>query len=416
MNNKLILLPITFAILALTGCSSDEDPFTGSGGSSSGAISDKNFNLFFNPVNPAVVDDDGFHGGVEVEVVVFAGDKFNTSVSGGTVFIKTEWGILSANSCQIANGSCSVTWTSDSDFGFIPADFSNTFTAYTIGEESYVDLNGSGNFDDADVTYLRDLDEPFLDINHDGVYTLATDEVIDIDESGDHTAGDSRFNGAGCTHSLLCANETTMTIYDIGTIPLNESLTPPVLTVNITSPTPASIFAVGSNITFTASVTDPEDGTILGQDNPIIGNNITWSSNIDNSIGPQSNTFVINTLSAGSHTITVTAIDSDANTVTNTVDIVVTDNAPVVTINTPTTGSNITTATLTNFTATITDNEDGLITTGITWSSDIDNTLTGTSNNITSAELVTLGAHVITASVTDSDGNTSTDTVNVTIQ
>ena len=226
MKNNLASIAYALIFTLLAACSNDESPFTEGGGStSSQPISDKNFNLFFDPIDPAVIDDDGAHGGVEVTVTVFAGDKNNTAVSGGTVFIKTEWGILNADRCQIVNGSCSVTWTSDSDFGFLPFDLLNTFTAYVVGEESYVDINGSGNFDDGDgAFYLRDLEEPFIDLSHDGTYTAGVDEIIDIDLNGVHTPGDLMFNGIGCTHTTLCGSgtPTSITIFDIGTINLDQ--------------------------------------------------------------------------------------------------------------------------------------------------------------------------------------------------
>jgi len=414
MKKTFTFLTCTILSMLLLGCGSSDSPFgTGGGGTSNNPVSDKNFELVFSPIDPKVLDSDGFHSGVEVVVTALAGDKFNTAVSGGTVFIETQWGILDSNTCQIVNGSCSVTWTSDSDFGFIPVDLFNTFTAYMIGEESYNDLNGSGNYDDPDNVYIRDQDEPYLDIDHDGVYTLGIDEVIDIDASGDHTLGDNLFNGTNCTHSTLCSDVQSITISENSELNLDARDLD--ISANITSPTPLSIFPIGSIITFTAEVTDPEDGIILGLNNPFNGNNIIWESSIDDSIGTQSNTFSIVTLSVGTHTITVIAVDRAGNTDSDTVEITITDDSPLIAITAPTTGSNIVTATNTNFTSTITDTEDGPITTGIIWSSDVDGVLTGTSNNITSNELVTLGAHVITASVTDSDGNTSTDTIDLTI-
>ncbi|MCW8934651.1 MAG: PKD domain-containing protein [Gammaproteobacteria bacterium] len=414
MNHKLLFLPITLSALIFAGCSGDSSPFITGGGGSGNPVSDKNFELVFDPVQPDVIDDDGFHSNVEVVVTALAGDKFNSATSGATVHFVTQWGVLDKNSCQIANGSCSVTWRSNSDFGFLPGDYFNTFTAYTVGEESYRDLNGSGNYDDADNVYIRDLDEPYLDINHDGVYTANIDEIIDIDFSGDHTLGDDLFNGADCIHSTLCSATPSIMISEISYINLDQrgSAT---LTVTISSPTPLSRIAIGSSVTFTASAIDPEDGEIFGQDNPLVGNNITWSSSLDGNIGALSNTFAITSLSAGDHTVTVTAIDSLGNTATDTVDFTITDDSPVVVITAPTAGDNIPNTTNTNFTATITDTEDGTITTGITWSSDVDGVLTGTTNSITSNELVTPGAHVITASVTDSDGNTTTNTVSVTV-
>lgn len=230
MNTKLKLFSLLLIGASLIGCdTSDESPFApnGGGGSSGLPISDKNFSLFVDPADPAVIDDDGGHGGVEVKLVVQAGDKFNVSVSGGTVYFITEWGILDNNSCELVNGSCFVTWRSDADFGFMPADLLTAITAYTSGEESYLDLNGSGNFDDADGNvYLRDIPEPYLDLDRSLGYSLP-DQIIDIDNNGVHTIADLLFNGSGCTHSTLC-NTTTTRIIIWDQIYLNmDQRTPP---------------------------------------------------------------------------------------------------------------------------------------------------------------------------------------------
>ncbi len=321
MKPLFIFFSTVILVAMLAGCSSDGSPFTEGGNQSSGPISDKNFNLFFDEVNPAVIDDNGAHGGVQVVITVFAGDKFNASVNGGTVRIQTEWGILDSNTCQLIQGSCTVNWTSDSDFAFIPLDLLNTFTAYIVGEESYVDLNGSGNFDNGDTpnpgdSYLRDLEEPYLDLDHNGSYTAGFDEIIDIDNNGVHTLGDNFFNGANCTHSTLCApNKSSITIFDIGTINLDaRDSTAPALSITIDTPANNSSFTIGANINFTATATDPEDLVIIGTNNPQAGNNIVWVSDIDGILTGNSNSININTLSQNTHTITVTVTDSDGNT------------------------------------------------------------------------------------------------------
>ncbi len=214
MTKRFTLLHFALLSTLLAGCAGDDSPFTESSTVSDEPISDKNFNLFIDPIDPEVLTDEGFFGGVEVTLTVQAGDRFNSKVSSGIVYFETEWGILETNSCTISQGSCSVTWTSDSNFALIPPDLINTFTAYTEGEESYVDLNGSNSFDDADGTYIRDIAEPFLDINHDGDYTLSTDKVIDIDDNGIHTPGDNLFNGKKCEHTTLCSSTRSIIISD----------------------------------------------------------------------------------------------------------------------------------------------------------------------------------------------------------
>jgi len=311
----------------LVSCASGDDGFAGSqGGSSTNIISDKNFQVFIDPTNPAVVDDDGGHGGVEVTISVTAADRNNAKVSGGTVYIKTQWGVLENPSCQLINGTCSVKWTSDSDFSFIPSDLYNTVTVYTRGEESYTDLNGSGTFDDNDL-WLRDVSEPFIDLDHDGVYTASADQVIDIDGNGILTPADGAFNGAGCSHTTLCpqGTPTIITLFDTTYMDMYTGTTAtPALSVTIDTPNNLDSFTSGTNITFTAIALDPEDGTIQGANNPLVGDNIVWSSDLDGTFGTQNTTTSTNTLSVGDHIITVTVTDSNANTATASIAITIT--------------------------------------------------------------------------------------------
>ncbi len=65
-------------------------------------------------------------------------------------------------------------------------------------------------------------------------------------------------------------------------------------------------------------------------------------------------------------------------------------------------------------TGTATDAEDGLITSNLTWSSSIDETITGTGGTVNTSTL-SRGMHTITASVTDSDGNSASATTTIAI-
>ena len=78
---------------------------------------------------------------------------------------------------------------------------------------------------------------------------------------------------------------------------------PPVVppSVAISSPTPGLAFTQGASISLSGSATDAAN-------RPITGQSLTWSSNIDGALG-HGGTFVVSTLSPGTHTIALTAVD-----------------------------------------------------------------------------------------------------------
>ncbi|MGI9038054.1 MAG: leishmanolysin-related zinc metalloendopeptidase [Gemmatimonadota bacterium] len=90
--------------------------------------------------------------------------------------------------------------------------------------------------------------------------------------------------------------------------------------VTITAPTAQSNGAprtvtVGTAVTFTATATDPEEGALTGAA-------LVWSSNVDGQIDTGTS-FSTSSLSAGLHTVTLTATDSDFNEVKAVVLVIV---------------------------------------------------------------------------------------------
>ncbi len=92
----------------------------------------------------------------------------------------------------------------------------------------------------------------------------------------------------------------------------------------ITSPVANAIIVVGTNVTFSGSATDPEDGALAGAA-------LVWTSSRDGQIGTGV-TFTTSALSIGTHVITLTAKDAQAavTSVTRTITMVAsTNHAPV---------------------------------------------------------------------------------------
>ena len=210
-----------------------------------------------------------------VQVRLLAADHFNNLVPAGTtVTFVTEGGGIDG-SCQtgskadlndpdvlIPNGACSVEWRSQNPRPFEgtsivcpnggfngsttppchgttltdyysgdnsiiaePRPGRATITAYAIGEESFVDLNGNGLFDSGE-TYT-DLSEAFFDHNEDNRYRdkprfaadpalgaipagAINEEYFDYNVNGVFDEGDAKYTG------LLCAKDSESDCSDTG--------------------------------------------------------------------------------------------------------------------------------------------------------------------------------------------------------
>ncbi len=175
--------------------------------------------------------------------------------------------------------------------------------------------------------------------------------------------------------------------------------------VAITAPADGSNFPAGTSINFTGSATDTEDGDISA--------NLAWSSDLDGAIGAGAS--INATLSVGTHTITASATDSgglsDSDAISVTVDPPP-NQAPLVNITAPADGSNFAAGSSINFTGTASDPEDGDISAGMTWTSNLDGAIgTGASFSAT----LSVGTHKILAEATDSGGLSNDDTISVTV-
>ncbi|HED33679.1 MAG TPA: hypothetical protein ENJ08_05585 [Gammaproteobacteria bacterium] len=240
-----------------------------------------------------------------------------------------------------ATGTCTITWTSNANFGqpFFPPDANVAFTAWILGEEDFTDIDGNNIFNNGDffdpnpndvppltAAHGDDLIGPYLDLDHDGVYTLNVDDVlVPGNSNGVITQPDQLYNGQNCTHPTLCSQTTLIYISHHVVLPIQEDATAaPALSVTIDVPANNTTVANGNNVTFTATATDPEDGTILGTNNPLPGNDIVWSSDQDGLLSNNNITSVtVNDLSINTHVITVTVTDSNGNTATDTITIVI---------------------------------------------------------------------------------------------
>ncbi len=174
--------------------------------------------------------------------------------------------------------------------------------------------------------------------------------------------------------------------------------------INVSSPSNGGNQNIGSTTNFTATASDAEDGNLT--------NNIEWSSNIDGILGTGGNISV--QLSQGSHLITAKITDSGNITNTDFINFQINGNnsLPSISITTPINNGNQNTGTTTNLSATASDTEDGDLSSNIQWASNIDGAL-GTGASITAQ--LSQGSHQITATVVDSNNNSTNDSINYQI-
>ncbi|MEE4192845.1 MAG: hypothetical protein V2I66_14800 [Halieaceae bacterium] len=211
--------------------------------------------------NPGGLDVDG----VTTEVTVRMADKFNNPVPNGTVaFFTTEYGSIQ-DSCELAGGACSVTWTSQAprfpllandtgDDGAISTIFNrdcpdyagapargrpcpsylgpisaarSAITVIAVGEEAFIDTNGNGLYDVGE--QFEDLPEAFLDKNDNGIFDnrppfctpdTTTDPgrecaegleeiFFDFNENGVYDEANGIYNGSLCPLELEATGQCT---------------------------------------------------------------------------------------------------------------------------------------------------------------------------------------------------------------
>jgi len=218
------------------------------------------------------------YNGVTSLVTIRLADAFNNPVPDDTIVSFTTNGGSIAPNCPTKNGTCSVTWTSQSpkpisqrpvsfvvnglgSFSMVCPQASDTagnaitecrsgrvkILATAIGNESFIDGNGNGLYDDVNVdTFLThspanasdinkyactpntplssatlgvpagcdDLPEAYLDTNF-NLFRTSIEEFVDFNQNGTHDAANGKYDGVLCAgaakaNGLCTTNKVTV--------------------------------------------------------------------------------------------------------------------------------------------------------------------------------------------------------------
>jgi hypothetical protein len=209
---KLLIVAIVF--LLIQGCGGTSSTETSGGGGNTGGSTgnstwdprlvtgypDQNsFSIAAQTFNPEAYN----YNNIQVPVFVTVGDRYNNPLGAGTsVNWIAEGGIVGSFCNSDSLGICTVTWLST---GPRPVDGRATVLAWSVGEESFIDVNSNGFYDPADTyDHSSDVGEAFLDSNENGVYDFG-EEYFDFNGDGQYTHANGIYNGILCSEGAQAA-------------------------------------------------------------------------------------------------------------------------------------------------------------------------------------------------------------------
>jgi hypothetical protein len=165
-----------------------------------GLPSQLNFSLSQTALNIEGFDRDGTTN----EYNIIAADRSGNPVPVGTsINFVTEGGQIEAiRQIQLANGIARTT-SNYVSAGTRPIDGRVTITAYALGEESFIDLNGDNVYTSTEP--FQDLGNVFQDRNFDGVFDPAVDEFIPLNINNSRAC-------APVTNNLLLPTSSTPSV------------------------------------------------------------------------------------------------------------------------------------------------------------------------------------------------------------
>jgi hypothetical protein len=134
-------------------------------------------------LNPANINIEGFNHTISNTYTVYASDRSQNPVPDQTAILFWAESGLITGTATTTGGVATTTLQTSSH----PNDGRVTVLAYAVGEESFVDLNGTNVYASNDP--YQDLGNVVKNIEFDGQYNAATDEVISLSNLGVASGG-----------------------------------------------------------------------------------------------------------------------------------------------------------------------------------------------------------------------------------
>jgi Bacterial Ig-like domain (group 1) len=223
----------------------------------------------------------GGSGLVTVPLTATVSDRFNNPIPDGTaISFHTDGGQVQAQCFTSGNpiaSTCSVRWTNQNP---VKPGGKVIVLGVAIGEESFTDLNGNGQYDAGEP--FQDVGEPYIDSAFKGAYTLG-DYFYDFNANGVWDAPNGKFDGLLCNdpqNTGVCGSKTTAIsantlIITSGSTPDNVSMTVNKVTTSLSNGVtlPATLSLAAGNGIFPFTVADQNNnpmpaGTTIALSSP----------------------------------------------------------------------------------------------------------------------------------------------------
>lgn len=170
-----------------------------------GIASQESISLSASTLNPEAWDFNGETSTINIHIA----DRYHNPVPDGTVIYFTAEGGQIDPQCQTTNGGCSLEWRSSDPR---PTGGRATILASTQGDETFVDSNGNGSYDDGEP--FTDLPEAWRDDDEDGVYDAGVEEFRDYNNNGRYDGANGLYDGVMCNGPTLCGTSKMVEVRD----------------------------------------------------------------------------------------------------------------------------------------------------------------------------------------------------------